>query len=275
GVLVFAAAFVFFALPRWVAPETPEPAAPPAPAANEAPPKPELSEEELRALRERAESLLADLLTQQQRLTARSASSWAGEDWSRYEALARRGDDAYLAEDLEGAIDAYSGALGLGNEMLARADSIAQAALAAGRRAIEAGNARLAIEQFDLVLAIEPEHAEARAGRERAEKLPEVLDLVRRAGDLVSQGRYDEAAKAYRAALEIDGEWPAAKRGLEDVERRIADARYEALMSRGLQALAEERHGDAAEAFQAALAMRPQSADRKSTRLNSSHVKIS
>jgi len=263
GVLVFAAAFVFFALPRWVAPETPASVTPPAPAAPEAPPKPELSEEELRALRERAESLLADLLTQQQRLTARSASSWAGEEWSRYEALSRQGDDAYLAEDLEAAIDAYSDALALGNELLARSDSIADAALAAGRRAIEAGNSELAIEQFDLVLAIEPDHAEARAGRERAEKLPEVLDLVRRAGDLVSQGRYDEAAEAYRAALEIDREWPAAKRGLEDVERRIADARYEALMSRGLQALADERYDDASEAFEAALAMRPQSAEAR------------
>lgn len=256
GILVLVAIFVFVALPRWVAPSVPEPVAP-APAAAEAPREPRLSEEELRALRDRAEALLADLLTQQQRLRARSVSDWAPEDWARYQALAREGDDAYLAEDLEAAVDAYSVALGLGNELLARAESISDAALAAGRRAIDAGNPELAIEQFDLVLAIDPEHAAARAGRERAEKLPRVLELVQRAADDAAQGRLEAAAEAYRAALAIDRDWPAARRGLADVERRIEDARYDALMSRGMQALADERYGEAGEAFEAALAMRP------------------
>lgn len=262
GILVLVAIFVFVALPRWVAPATPEPATP-APAATEVPREPRLSEEELEALREQAEALLADLLTQQQRLEARAAADWAPEDWARYQGLAREGDDAYLAENLEAAVDAYSVALGLGNELLARADSISDAALAAGRRAIEAGDAALAIEQFDLVLAIDPEHEAARAGRERAEKLPEVLDLVQRAADEAAQGRLEAAAEAYRAALAIDREWPAARRGLEDVERRIEDARYEALMSRGMQALADERYADADEAFKAALAMRPGSEEAR------------
>lgn len=259
AVLVAVAAFVFFALPRWVAP-APDAAAPgrvQTVTVPEEPPEPALGEEEIAALRERADGQLGDLLSQQQRLEALSAESWAGEDWSRYEALAREGDDAYLAEDLESAVDAYAAALDLGVALLERSDAIRDSALAAGRRAIDAGNAELAIEQFDLVLSIEPDHADARVGRERAEKLPDVLELVRRAAGEAAEGRLDEAAESYRAALEIDREWPAAKRGLADVERRIANARYDALMSRGMQALAEERYGDAEQAFGDALGMRP------------------
>src|SRR5699024_6111732 len=58
-----------------------------------------------------------------------------------------------------------------------------------------------------------------------------------------------------------DGEWPAARNGLADVERRIAAAEYAARMSRGMQALTDERWQDAAAAFRAALAMRASSAE--------------
>lgn len=258
--LVIVAVFVFFALPSWVAPDRESTPAPmPAPVAEEPPAEPALSAEALAALRERAEGLLADLLTQQQRLETLSAPSWAGEDWPRYEGLAREGDDAYLAENLERAVEAYTEAFELGNALLTRADTLSEVALAAGRRALETGNAQLAIEQFDLVLSIDPDHPGARAGRARAEKLPEVLELVRRAADEAGQGRLEDAAQSYRAALGIDPNWPAARSGLAEVERRIEAARYEALMSRGMQALTDERYADAEQAFKAALAMRSDS----------------
>ncbi|HEX6993766.1 MAG TPA: hypothetical protein VF339_06420 [Gammaproteobacteria bacterium] len=263
-VLVFAAAVVFAFLPDWVASPERQAAVPaPAPAAPAPEPEPVLSEEERAALRERAEALLADLLTQQQRLDALSAPSWAGEDWPRYQTLSRNGDDAYLAERLREAVDAYTAALELGEAMIARSEAISARALEAGRAALAAGNAELAIEQFDLVLGIDPEHAEALAGRARAERLPQVLEHVRQAAELAESGQLEAAAEAYRAALEIDADWPAARRGLEDVERRIADARYESLMSRGMQALADERYDDAETLFRDALAMRPGSAEAR------------
>src|SRR5690606_22191901 len=237
----------------------------PAPAAPVDVPEPEpaLSEEELAALREQADDLLADLLNQQQRLESLSAPDWAGEDWPRYEALARDGDDAYLAERLDDAIAAYSEALGLGATLISRSEAISARALAAGQAALSAGNAGLAIEQFDLVLGIDPEHAEALAGRARAERLPEVLEHVRQAAELAESGQLEEAAAAYRAALDLDANWPAARRGLDDVQRRIANARYESLMSRGMQALADQRYDDADSAFREALAMRPSSAEAR------------
>lgn len=262
--LVFVAVVVFAFLPDWVAaPERQAAVSAPAPAEPAPEPEPALSEEELAALRERADALLADLLTQQQRLDALSAPDWAGEDWPRYQTLSRDGDDAYLAGRLGDAVDAYTAALELGEALIARSEAISARALEAGRAALAAGNAELAIEQFDLVLGIDPEHADALAGRARAERLPQVLEHVRRAAELADSGQLEEAAAAYRAALDIDADWPAARRGLEDVERRIANARYESVMSRGMQALADERYDDAAALFRDALAMRPSSAEAR------------
>src|SRR5690606_34834317 len=189
--------------------------------------------------------------------------SWAGEDWPRYQALSREGDDAYLAGRLRDAVDAYGAALELGGALIARSEAISARALDAGHAALAAGNAELALEQFDLVLGIDPDHAEALAGRARAERLPQVLEHVRQAAELAESGQLQAAAAAYRAALDLDANWPAARRGLEDVERRIANARYESLMSRGMQALADERYDDAAAAFRDALAMRPDSSEAR------------
>src|SRR5690606_16670699 len=130
----------------------------------------------------------------QQRLEALSAAEWAGEDWPRYQALARDADDAYLAERLEDATAAYTSALELGETLISRSETISARALDAGEAALAAGNAELALAQFDLVLVIDPEHAAALAGRERAERLPQVLEHVQRAAEHADAGELAEAA---------------------------------------------------------------------------------
>src|SRR5690606_8566823 len=125
-------------------------------------------------------------------------------------------------------------------------------ALAAGQRALEAGNSELAIAQFDLVLGVDEDNEEAKAGRVRAERLPEVLALMRQADELRQQEQLTEAADTFRAVLAIDPQWTPAQRALDDVERRLAELRFEGLMSSGYQALSEERYDDADQAFEAA-----------------------
>ena len=71
-----------------------------------------------------------------------------------------------------------------GEDLLGRSDEIMGTALDNGRQALDAGNSELAIEQFDLVLGIEPGNATAENGRARAERLPEVIELVRQGDEL-------------------------------------------------------------------------------------------
>lgn len=260
-VLLLTAIAVFFVLPNWVPPPAePAPQSAASPAGDAADAGPALTEEEIEALREEANDRLAELLSQQRQLRGLSADTWAAEDWPRYDTLARDGDDAFLAERFRVAVDLYGEALALGEDLLSRADRIKVDALAAARLALEGGHAATALEQFDTVLRLEPDHAEAEQGRRRAERLPEVLDLVRDAQRAVRDGRLDEAADAYRAALERDRRWAPARDGLADVERRLAEAAFERVMSRGYEALAEQRYADAEAVFDEALAMRPDAA---------------
>jgi tetratricopeptide (TPR) repeat protein len=251
---------VFVYLPAWVARPAPAPApatataVPPAEA-----PAPALSEAEAAALRDQAESLRAELLEQQQALDERSVSSWGDTTWSSYETAARQGDDAFLAEDLEEAVDQYRSALDIGAELIARSDSIVAEALAAGEEAIAGGNAELAASQFDLVLSIDPDNARAKRGRDRAKPLPDLLDAMRRGDALDEQGKLEQAASAYREALGIDPDWQAAKTALDDVNARIEQARFDRLIADGYAAVAAGRNEPAADLFRQALGLRPDS----------------
>lgn len=267
ALLAAGAVAVFFVLPSWVgsnsAPPTQAPQAnAPAPAPAE-PPKPKLTEQQLAELAERTETLLAELLTQQQRLDEMSAGSWGGERWTGYQQASKRGDDAYLAKAYPDAVDAYQEALDLGKALLEQSSEITRHALEAGQQALEVGNSKLALEQFDLVLRVEPDNEAAKTGRARAEQLPRVLELAARGDELRGQGQLAEAAEAYRAALEIDAAWKPAKSALDDVERRLADQAFESLMSKAFAALSDGSYEEAEKQFKAAVAMRPSSAEAK------------
>ncbi len=219
-----------------------------------------LSPEEAAALKTQAESLLAGLLTQQSRLAAQNVESWGGDAWQRYETLQRTGEDAFLADDFRVAVKSYEDASALGEELLKRADQTVEGALAAAAQAFAAGNVELALKQYDIVLTIDPTHAAAKAGRARAERLTEVLAIVRRADEQRTHGALQDAVASYRAALAIDSGWEPAQRAVTEITKELKDDEYERRMSAASSALAAEEFADAEKQFRAALALRPSAA---------------
>jgi tetratricopeptide (TPR) repeat protein len=260
GVLLVAALFVFAILPRWVErSRNPEPvAAAPAVEAPAEPARAPLSPEELAALQAQADALLAGLLTQRKDLETLHVDSWAAEEWSRYSALSDEGDDAYLANDFAAAVDKLGEANELGEQLLARSDEIVSRAIAAGQQAFDAGNSVAAIAQYDTVLGIEPENEAAKAGRARAERLPDVLALIARADAERDSGELTKAIATYKEALAIDPQWSPASEAIATLNRELRDAEFERLMSKGYSELAAENYAEAQQHFKGALGLRPQ-----------------
>jgi hypothetical protein len=257
GALVAAGAAGFVWLPNQAEEERAAvlPAAEPAAAVE--PASPVLSPEQAAALRAEAGDLLASLLTLQDDLTQLNAAAWAAEDWAKYEELSEAGDNAFLVDDFATSVASYAEAKALGEALVARAATTLVAALAAGDAALAGGDSAEAIRQYDVVLTIEPTHAAAAAGRARAERLPEVQELVQRANVEAARGELQAALALYREALAIDADWPAAVSGVSDVNRRLVDAEFERRLSAGLAQLAAEDFGAAQGEFTAALALRP------------------
>ena len=259
GVLIAAAVFAFALFPRLVErSQARKPAAAATPAPSSAPTAAPLSPEEAAALKSKADALLEQLLAQQSQLQDLHAESWGAEEYARYKELGNGGEDAFLANDFAQAVAKYTDALTVGGELLARSDDIVKRAFAAGQEAFAAGNAEVAIAQYDIVLGIEPGNEAAKAARARAERLPEVLALVARGNNERDAGEAQKAMTTYREALAIDPRWEPASRALAAVSAGVRDSDFETAMSQGSKALAAQNYAEAEHMFRAALALRPQ-----------------
>ena len=255
--LVVAVIAAFVWLPALINGERAQPTEAAAPTPVATPTRPVLSPEQQATLQKQAEELLAGLLTLQDRLTSLNAEKWAAEDWQRYQELSEAGDNAFLANDFTAAVANYSDARSLGDGIVARAAAAVERSFNAGEAALVAGNSELAIEQYDLVLTIDPSHAQAVAQRARAEQLPAVLALVQRADGERARGELDAALASYREALALDPSWAPASAAIEDIHREQRDAELEHLLSEAFGLLGDGNFADAQLRFKSALAMRP------------------
>jgi tetratricopeptide (TPR) repeat protein len=260
-ILLAALVFVFAYLPNRVdevkqerKPDSDVAAAVPA---DPAPPR--LSAREREALRAEAEEYRFQLLEQREELNARSAASWGAALWEAYESQARLGDDAMLADQLPEAVRQYEMALASGEQLFEASQQIMAEAQAAGDDAIAAGNPELAMNQFSLVLAVDPDNAAALNGYQRAQALPDLLEAMRRGDQLSREGDLEGAAAAYRQALAIDANWAAARTALAEVSETLDEGRFDALLAAGFAALDEGRLDTAIASFSDAIAMRPDS----------------
>jgi hypothetical protein len=186
-----------------------------------------------------------------------NADKWGGADWDELRRLAQSADTAYRRRDLPRALADYQGAADAAGKLLARAPSVLADALRAGSAALAAGDQSQAIRQFETALAIEPDNAQAAAGRARAGKLDKVLALVNAAGAAESAGQRAEALRLYRDAAALDPAWPAAAQGVARLTQAAARDAYETQMARALAAQAAGDAGAARAAYEAALRARP------------------
>ena len=229
----------------------------PTSAAPAVPSEPPLSAAEAARLRDVAERLLAGLLTQESELKAQGVEAWGGDDWQRYQELLRRGADALLGNDPRSSVDRYTAADSLGEALRARGRQTIEGALQAAATAFAAGNSALAIAQYDIVLGIDANDAVAKAGRERALRLPEVLAAMQRADDARARGDLDAALAGYKSVLALDSAWEAARVASGDVAATIASTQFERTLSAAYAALDKQDFATAEQQFRAALALRP------------------
>lgn len=224
---------------------------------------PQLTPEQVAELEREIQRDLARLLTQQDSLEEYSVEDWGDDDWRRYLELSRAGDDAYLEDDYQAAADAYAEALRLGEQLLGRQSEIVANALADGAEQLKDGNWTEALRQYNTVLGIEPSNPGAQRGKRRAERLPEVLELMQRGDMHERDGRLPDAIADYQAALAIDGDWEPARAAVARARGNLSRYEYEQALSRAYAALSENAYRDAIEHFNASLAIRPDSVDAR------------
>lgn len=265
ALLVAGALVVFFLLPEPTPPPEPspaevpdsaeqlEPVAEPAASRRETDASPPPFERlRLQQERDRAQQILERLVGLTDSLEARAVERWGAEDMERARALAEEGDALFLERDYEAAQERYREAVAELEALDARAETLADERIEAGRTALAEGDSRAATEAFELALAIRPDSEPARTGLERAQVLDRVLEQVGQARRLARDGELEAARTQLQEALELDPRSEPARAALTEVEAALTERRFTATMSAGYRALREQRFDAARAQFRAA-----------------------
>ena len=191
------------------------------------------TEEEIIRLRSFAEKLLSDIIGQQSKISILSPDIWANDKWLIYLDLISFGDDAFLSDNFQDAINSYERAIALGEELLENASKIVQTSISYGNNALDVGDHLAARNQFEVVLKIEENNSIALDGLARAKNLPEVLEIIEQAREKELSEEYVASSELYRQAIEIDPEWQQAKDELNLVLEIIEKNTFDNLISNG------------------------------------------
>jgi len=274
GVLVLALVFVLFWLPdRLSAPETTTqtPQEDPPAKTGEADQTSESAEglslaEPIEGISLDAEAILqqrkeADALgerarSQKEALMDRGLSQWAADEAEKLTQLMAGAEELFARRDFPGAKRQYQEALELTEQLQKRADQLLSDSLSRGQEALQAAEDEAAIEAFDLALTLDPDNAQAKEGRRRAENLEQVTAKLNAAEAAEAMGKLEEAKTHYQQALELDEKSQKAQSGLARVEKALLDRAFSGKMSEGMSALRREQYQEAQSASQAALKLR-------------------
>ncbi len=228
------------------------------PTTAESPPVSPFRDAQLARAKEQAEKELANFVELQIELEDNLQIS----DWgqSRYDAvkdLATEGDVQFQGREFEPALATYKKATLALEELREAGEAEFAAGVAAGNAAIADFNQLLAKREFERALLIKPDNADALAGVARADKLPQIQSLLRKARQLARRGDTQAATETYNEILAIDPQTATVNTALAELSKAATQADYQDHLSRGFAALESRRYTAARSAFNSALAIKP------------------
>ena len=222
-------------------------------------PAPELSTEELNALKQEAEDLLLQLIDKQKLLESKAVKKWAEEEFKIALTLGSSGDEHFQKEKYTSAIASYKDAIMVLNDLQQKIAPTLATHLEKGELALTQAEKDTAIVHFELAKAIEPKNAQAINGLKRAETIKELYALLEQGGRLEAANRFVDANSAYHKATILDPLSAEAKSALDRVSSRLAENEFTRLINKGYTALKSRQYGDARTAFNAAQKIVPNS----------------
>jgi tetratricopeptide (TPR) repeat protein len=257
GVLLLLAALVFIGLPAWLS-------APPVPAvqgpgetaggsAQRPAYDPQLSVRE----RLQAEEAVAAYLEAHDALAQRGVALWGAEALAAAEQIADQAEDALAERDFPHGTALYHQATDRLKGLADSAEGVYAGALARGTAAIEAEKASEAIAAFQIAVAIRPDSGQASRGLARAQGLEHVLAVMAEGEANEREGELEAARAAFAEAAAMDPDYGPAGKALARVQASIEQARFEALMSAGLEQLSRSDWQAAEASLAEALRLRP------------------
>jgi tetratricopeptide (TPR) repeat protein len=211
-------------------------------------------EAKLQATRENFDRRLAAL-------ESRGAGVWGGAEFAMAKTRAAESVGAHDAGNTRMAEERLADASHLLDEVESRAPQALAAQLAAGQKALAAGQEEMANQAFDLARRIDPNDKRIADGQRHTRNLTGVLPLLADGQNAESARNFSRAAQDYSQALSIDPGNEKAKAGLARANAAFGDDNYAKSVGSGFAALGAGRLDDARDAFEKARSLKPNGAE--------------
>jgi len=194
------------------------------------------------------------------RLELENVSSWGEPDWSQAAAAADNGARLLAQRQFTEAAANYTRALQILEQVYGGRDAQLAAALASGEQALADNAVEVAIDKFERVLIIEPQHAVAARGLARATVRADVLQAMQAGEQAGINGDVPAARHAFQQAVSLDDEYEPAVTALARVTEQQQAAAFRDAMTRALTALDAGQLNTAGKALAAAAQLQPDAA---------------
>lgn len=202
-----------------------------------------------------------DALKLQARLENQAIKTWGAEplgtSYGEVLTVLSKAHRDLSEQHFDEALQGYRDALAKMEQLDASRPERLQRSLEAGDAAFAQRDSKLAIEHYQMALAIVSTNTEAQAGLQRAKNLPQVLEWVAQGQIHERDDDLDLARQMYDKAVSLDEQFQPARDHLLLVEALILDRDYRRAMSQFLVALENENTDKAREWFDTVRALRP------------------
>lgn len=190
-------------------------------------------------------------------LETRGAGVWGGPEFAMAKMRAAESVGAHDAGDTQLAIDRLADASRLLDAVEGKASQAFDAELAAGQKALAAGQEEIAAHAFGLAERINPDDKRIAEGKRHTRNLSGVLPVIADAQNAESAHNYSRALQDYNHALSMDPGNDKARAGLARVNAALSEDNYAKFVGSGFAALGAGRLDDARAAFDKARSLRP------------------
>jgi serine/threonine protein kinase len=194
-------------------------------------------------------------------LETRGAGVWGGPEFGLAKNRAAESVGAHDAGNTQMAQERLADASTLLDHVESKAPQALADQIAAGQKALAAGQEQLANQAFDLARRIDPNDKRIAEGQRHTHNLNGVLPLLADGQNAENAQNYMRAAQDYSQALSIDPGNDKARAGLVRANAAFGDDNYAKAVGSGLAALGAGRLDDARDAFAKARSLRPNGAE--------------
>ena len=212
--------------------------------------------------RAQSEERLAEFFALESQLQEQlNVTAWGADDLARIKDRTSTGDRLFMEGRYRESLDEYAGAVDDMGTLAEKGRTQFRSAMENGQAALAELDYDRAVEAFEQALTIKPSDAAAKAGRDRASSLPQVVELLRQSERAILRGEYADADRYLSEVRSLDPATPGLQERVAKVAESRAAKRRRDTLSEGFRALERGEHDEAIAAFDRVLKANPADPD--------------